>query len=319
MPTKSVDLSITRSENRSPIAAATVSLPAAKPATSTANGATSESTVSSPQVLGIWHLGQRIHSSSQSLLFTAQPADAIGSPRFDYVIRTVPADQATVQRNQSLSQLTRFVSAAATVRHPNLIAVLDSSLQSSTPYLTMPRLAGQTLHSWLLRKETGVRLPVAIWFVRQVSQALGALHNATLLHGDITPRNIHLSVQGHVTLLDLGFTRRPVTSDAGPTVDSGFLGTPQYAAPECFESDFSLASDIFSLGKVFMELIAHSEPQVQSQSLLEPVADLIAQMLQPSPSDRPTIAEVTKRLLRLEFETLGEHIQPANSVQRHAA
>ena len=301
MPTRSVDSSINRTHQR-PSAALP---PTPQSATQSAASPLSQS----PQVLGIWHLGQMIHSGPQSALYTAQPADAMGSPRFDYVLRTLPTGQPLIQRDQALAQIVRFVTTAAVVRHPNLIAVLDSSLQSATPYLTMPRLAGQTLQTWLARKEAGVRLPVAIWFVRQISQALAALHAAGLLHGDVTPQNVHLSFQGHATLLDLGFARPQATANGE------FLGTPNYAAPECLEGQFFLASDIYSLGKLFMELVAHGEPNVIAHALLEPVADLIAQMLQPSPVDRPTVQEVTKRLMRLEFETLGEHIQPASPVQ----
>ncbi len=301
MPTRSVESSASRIQQR-PAAPTPVTSPAV-----------STSFTSPPKVIGIWHLGQQIHVGAHSVLFTAQPADAIGSPRFDYVLRTLPAIEQVIQRDQAVAQLVRFVDAASAVRHPNLIAVLDSSLQSAKPYLTMPRLAGQTLRSWLFRKENGVRLPVAIWFIRQISQALAAMHEIGLMHGDVTPQNVHLSVQGHVTLLDLGFARPQATASGE------FLGTPDYAAPECLEGQFYLASDIYSLGKMLMDLIVHSEPHVKSQALLEPIADLIAQMLQPSPADRPTVQEVTKKLLRLEFETLGEHIQPTGPSKRLAA
>lgn len=310
MPNRSVESAFVRSRQR----------PAVSMSVSDSVALASEAKVPQvanlPRVIGIWHLGQLIHSGAQSVLFTAQPADAMGSPRFDYILRTVPPTHDLAQRDQSLAQLVRFVNAASVVRHPNLIAVLDHSLQSATPYLTMPRLAGQTLGAWLSRKESGVRLPVAIWFVRQISQALGALHEAGLMHGDVTPQNVHLSVQGHATLLDLGFARPQVTATAE------FLGTPDYVAPECLEGQYFLASDVYSLGKLFIELVAQSEPTVVSHTLLEPVADLIAQMLQAAPVDRPTVQEITTRLLRLEFETLGEHIQPADPIQpakRHAA
>ncbi len=90
MPTRSVDSSAGRSYER-PSAV----LPLESPVFSTP-------AVRAPQVIGIWHLGQPIHSGNQSVLYTAQPADAIGSPRFDYVLRTLPSAQEPVVRNQAV-------------------------------------------------------------------------------------------------------------------------------------------------------------------------------------------------------------------------
>ena len=69
--------------------------------------------------------------------------------------------------------------------------------------------------------------------------------------------------------------------------------------------------DIFSLGRVLWHWITRTE-QV-SQAMLEPVADLVQQMVSKNPNERPTAAEVVQQLLSLEIETLGRHIGPANS------
>jgi len=259
----------------------------------------------SPDIVGIWKLGKRAHASEQSRLFLAQPADSTGNPRHDYMLRTTTDDRS--HRNESLAQLSRFTSAAAAVSHPNLIVVLDSSLESTTPFLVMPRLTGATLKA-VMQMSRPQALPVILWTVRQAAQALDALHAGGWIHGDIKPANLFVSGQGHMTVLDLGFAR-PI----GSASDGSFRGTPKYAATEHSAqtpAPAAAAADIFSLGNVLLELLAWSSPTIRERSRIEPIADLIAEMIATDPTERPTATEITQRLLRLEIETLGEHIQP---------
>lgn len=269
---------------------------------------------SAPKLMGIWKLGHSLYSSDHSRLFAAQPADADGSPRFDYALRTV-SDKREL-REASVAQLVRFAAAASEACHPNLIVVLDASLQSAAPFLVMPRLDGSTLAQWF-NSAAPQPLPVILWAVRQTAHALAALHASAWVHGDVTPANIFISQQGHVTLLDLGFARKMGSVDA-----SLFMGTPRYAAPETTEPQASpamAASDVYSLGRVLLELLAWTTPTVRNPTVLEPVADLLVELIAESPAERPTAADVASRLLRLEIETLGEHIQPPTVFARLAA
>jgi eukaryotic-like serine/threonine-protein kinase len=269
--------------------------------------------VSAPSLVGIWRLGHLLYASPHSRLFAAQPADAEGSPRFDYVVRTIA--EARESRAGSVAQIERFSRAASVASHPNLIVVLDSSIHSAHPFLVMPKLSGLTLRHVMAGKRQA--LPVVLWTVRQTAQALSALHTASWVHGDVKPENLFISEQGHVTLLDLGFARQ-----IGSPLQGTFMGTPNYAAPELTTDRVQAASgatDVYSLGQVLFELLAWCGPTIRNQSAIEPVADLITAMIIEDESARPSAHEVASRLLRLEIETLGEHIQPAPLPLRRAA
>ncbi len=170
-------------------------------------------------------------------------------------------------------QIGQFVSAASGIVHPNLVVVLDASAEATSPYLVMPRLEGQTMQLHLT-SETFTPLPVALWLVRQVAQALDALHTAGWVHGDVKPENVIVGSRGHVTLVDLGFATRIHTA-----ADHQFRGTPAYSAPEALTANFAAmpAMDIFSLGRVLWQWMTRTE-QV-TQTLLEPVADLVETMV----------------------------------------
>ena len=258
-----------------------------------------------PVILGIWRLGESIHVSSSTQLSLAQPADAVGSPRWDYVIKQAVdgSDQLEGRR-----QVLQSIAAAAGANHPNLIALLDASTTSNSPYMVMPRLEGETLQ-WHLQSEAQKPLPVALWLIRQAAQALDALHNIGWIHGDVKPENAVVGPRGHLTLVDLGFASRIHTLP-----NHHFRGTPAYAAPETLAGKMAAipAMDIFSLGRVLWHWITRTE-QV-SQILLEPVADLVEQMVSREPNERPAAAEVVQQLLRLEIETLGRHIGPSRSI-----
>ncbi|TWT83763.1 Serine/threonine-protein kinase PknA [Planctomycetes bacterium CA13] len=259
-------------------------------------------------ILGIWRLGQVVYRSESAELSLAQPADATGSPRWDYILRrSIGASEI-----ESVRQVRQFTVCASQVFHPNLIAVLDASDSDTSPFLVMPRLDGETMQT-SLDAEPRKALPVALWFIRQVSQALEALHASGWVHGDVKPDNVIIGPTGHVTLIDLGFADRVHSLPSRL-----FRGTPQYAAPETLtgQSVTLPASDVFSLGRVLWQWM--TRVKTASELQLSPVAELIEQMVAENPTERPTASGITRELLRLEIESLGCHIEPERRSRRAA-
>ena len=108
-----------------------------------------------------------------------------------------------------------------------------------------------------------------------------------------------------MTLIDLGFATRVHT-----VCGSQFRGTPEYAAPEVISGNMAAmpSADMFSLGRVLWKWLTNIEPT--SEIVLEPIAELVESMLDEDPTARPTAEAVTRKLLRLEIDTLGLHIGP---------
>lgn len=281
--------------------------PAAQSSMDRANSAAVGAYGAETSILGIWRLGHTLHRSLTAELSLAQPADAIGSPRWDYVIKRAVGNEA-----ESRQQISQFVAAASGIVHPNLVAVLDASSAGSVPYLVMPRLEGETMQ-WHLTSTNPKPLPVALWLARQIAQALDALHSAGWVHGDVKPENVIVGSRGHVTLVDLGFATR-VHTIAGHK----FRGTPAYAAPESMLGNHAAmpAMDLFSLGRIVWQWL--TKIQTVSRTLIEPVADLVEVMVAEAPAKRPSAKQVAKQLLKLEIESLGRHIGPEAGRRRAA-
>jgi serine/threonine protein kinase len=253
--------------------------------------------VSQTNRLGIWRLGPALHTGALYRVVRAQPLDARGSPRWDYAIKF--GDSAPARAG-----IAHSISAAADVRHPNLVSVVDGDAQGRMPYLVMPLLSGHNMQ-WHLDQPARKVVPVALWLVRQLCQGLSALHRRGWVLGDVKPENVVVAANGHATLIDLAFAHRGTISPGG-----AFRGTPEYAAPERLSDApvSSPAGDLFATGRLLWQWL--SRIQTSDESMLRPIVEWVERMVAEDPVERPTADEVVAALLRLEIDTLGEHIVP---------
>ncbi len=255
------------------------------------------------KLMGIWRLGQQLAGGPQWQLWAAQPADAAGNPRWDYVLRTVPRDgSGSAEREAAVARLRRAADAAATARHPQLISVVDASLDGAEPFVVMPRLTGRSLAE-ILAAGTRQPLPVVLWFVRQAAQACAALHEAGLIHGNLTPENVLISPHGQATVIGLGSARRV----SQPTSET------QHAAGEAGDSA-AAADDVFALGQLLWQLLWLADQDRAPQGSFEATAELVADLIHPDPASRPTCERLVSILAEMETQSLGQLICPGDHV-----
>jgi serine/threonine protein kinase len=118
---------------------------------------------------------------------------------------------------------------------------------------------------------------------RQIMIGLDHLHNRRLLHRDIKPENILHNAIGEVKLTDFGIAK---DLDATIAVAGTFVGTVTYMSPErCLGEEYSLASDIWSVGMVIYELASGRYPFTNIESfpaLFEQLCDKPEPTLDPA-------------------------------------
>jgi serine/threonine protein kinase len=146
--------------------------------------------------------------------------------------------------------------AAASLIHPNAVAVFDTGDHDGVAYIVMERLPGETLAD---RLTAG---PVDPGWVRRLAHdvlgALSAAHAAGIVHRDVKPGNILLTPDGSAKIADFGIA---TSLDADPTSASHLIGTPAYLAPERLDgAPASARSDLYSLGVVLYEALAGAKP-----------------------------------------------------------
>jgi len=156
---------------------------------------------------------------------------------------------------------TRFLREARVVgklSHPSIITLHDMGIEesTSTPYLVMELVEGQSLEKALAGRS--VPFPTACAWAAQVASALHVAHRRNIIHGDIKPANILITLESRTKLTDFGMARLASHQHRG---DTSLLGTPAYWCPEqIMGRPQDARSDIFSLGAVLYEMLTGNSP-----------------------------------------------------------
>ena len=136
--------------------------------------------------------------------------------------------------------------------HPHIVAMLGAFEHQGQPWLVMELVDGESLRR-RLRRGGALRPEEACRFAADLAGALHFAHREGILHQDVSPNNILLSVQGPVKLTDFGFARLAVRSRSGAFVER--VGTPAFMSPEQIRGEpLDGRSDVFSLGTVLYEM-----------------------------------------------------------------
>ncbi|MEO8900085.1 MAG: serine/threonine-protein kinase [Polyangiaceae bacterium] len=152
---------------------------------------------------------------------------------------------------------------AASVSHPGLVEITDfGALPTGQPFFVMELLEGQSLAS-LIRSGGPIPSGRAVDIIRQVAEALGAVHERSIIHRDLKPDNIHISpVEGgrdRVTIVDFGLAR--VIGASRLTRAGVAFGTPHYMSPEQAMGEATdHRTDVYSLGVVMYEMFTGNVP-----------------------------------------------------------
>jgi serine/threonine-protein kinase len=145
----------------------------------------------------------------------------------------------------------------ATLDHPNITRMLDAGLSDrGQPYLVMEYVDGRHLDTYCDQHRLGITERLQLFL--GVCDAVAYAHRNLVVHLDLKPSNILVTVDGTVKLLDFG-TSKLILADSRLTTT--VMATPAYASPEQLRNEAVTTScDIYALGGVLFELLAGSRP-----------------------------------------------------------
>lgn len=233
----------------------------------------------------------------------------------------------------------RFKSEAqilARLNHPNIVQVYDWGEFNSSYFICMEYVEGESLKEIIEKKGPLPPETVADYAI-QISSALLTAHKNNLVHRDIKPQNILVTLEGKVKVTDFGIAKS-LTTDVTKTLN--IIGTAHYISPEQAKGEvLDHRTDIYSLGIVLYEMLTADVPfrggnsidislkhiyekPLKPSELMENIPDklekIIMHCLEKNPMARyPTVRELIGDLQKYEtdkplsFSAKGQNLNRA--------
>lgn len=170
------------------------------------------------------------------------------------------------------------------VQEPHVVPIRDYGELDGQVFIDMPLVEGSDLAA-VLKRNGVLPPPRAVNVVWQAASALDAAHSAGVIHRGVKPRNILLTGDDFVYLVDFGLARAP-GADAADAENAGARW--KYAAPELFSGeDFGPAVDVYALACVLYQCLTGSPPY-RADSFT-----MLSNAHQTKPIPRPSLAGTT--------------------------
>ena len=202
-----------------------------------------------------------IHDSDDAIIYRAtyQQSTNVAVKRFKYKLSELDLKVATCIKEELASSVA--------LKHAGLVNFITQGISNDAFYLTMEYVTGGSLKS-ILDTHGLPPLQQSLGWFTEIVEAVGAIHQSGLLHRDLKTFNILLKEDGSLALTDYGVEKNILIA-AGCINEDEIYCTPYYVSPEratgncCTE-----ASDIYSLGIIFYELLVGEKPY-NSASLVD--------------------------------------------------
>ena len=152
----------------------------------------------------------------------------------------------------------REAQSAASLSHHNIVSIYDVGKDGEADYIVMEYVKGFTLKE-IIRNQAPLSTEKAIYIVRQIGEALAHAHMNNIIHRDIKPQNILVTLDGRAKVTDFGIAR--AVSSATLTHTGDIIGSVHYLSPEQAKgAQTNEQSDIYSLGIILYELLTGKVP-----------------------------------------------------------
>lgn len=200
-----------------------------------------------------WRLKEVLHSGRDAVIFRAvdDSGYTVAIKRFKYVLDELPVT--------SIQRFLAGIETQCSLQSTSLVRIFEGGVCNHAFYLVMEYMGHGTLRQ-SLKSCGGLSQPHALEWFREIAMALDCVHQAGLIHRDLKTANIMLREDGSLALSDYGVSK-------GILLETGFITedeihcSPYYVSPEQVSGEAcTQASDIYSLGIIFYELLTGCKP-----------------------------------------------------------
>jgi eukaryotic-like serine/threonine-protein kinase len=262
---------------------------------------------------GRYHVIDRVAAGGMGEVFRARDAVLDREVAIKVLHRSLAGDQGFVERFR------REARAAASLSHPNIVAVHDWGAVDGIYYMVMEYVRGRAVRD-LLNAQGRLEPAQAADALRQTLLALEHAHRQGIVHRDVKPENILVTTDGQVKVADFGLAR--AYADGRQTQAGTVTGTVQYLAPEQIRGEpADPRSDLYSLGIVAFELLTGRLPFTGETAMAIAYKHLSDRVPRPSavmpdvPVDMDAfVASATERDRELRPESAAEMRRDLDSI-----
>jgi tRNA A-37 threonylcarbamoyl transferase component Bud32 len=251
------------------------------------------------QSIGRYHILEQLGEGGMATVFKAYDTRL----ERDVAIKVIRNDAFPSREMEPiLKRFDREARALSRLTHPNIVGVIDFGDYDGKPYLVMEYLPGGTLKERLGRP---IHWQEAARMLLPVARALQHAHQMGIIHRDVKPSNILITLSGEPMLTDFGIAKILEGGENLTQLTSTGMGvgTPEYMAPEQWTGQVTAQSDIYSLGVVLYEMLTGRKPY----SADTPAAILLKQATEPLPPPMLYVADLPEAVEKILFKALARN------------
>jgi len=189
---------------------------------------------------------------------------------------------------------------ASSLNHPNIVTIYSMGWEGRSRYIAMEFIDGPTLQQ--LMERGPIPVGQALNISAQIADGLAKAHEAGIIHRDLKPKNVMLTKDGRVKILDFGLskltrssvdseapTATPIVSAESLTRPGTILGTVDYMSPEQAAGRYlDFRSDQFSMGSLMYAILSGRRP-FQGDSAVQTLAQIIEDEPRPVSKINPLV------------------------------
>jgi len=216
-----------------------------------------------------------------------------------------------------LKRFAQEVEILGRLHHPGIAQIYEAGVaEDGQPFFAMEFIRGLPLDKYAGRR--ALTVPDRLELVARVCDAVRHAHEQGVIHRDLKPANILVDESGQAKVLDFGLARATdadLLSGAGLTQTGQLLGTPNYMSPEQVTGDptaIDQRADVYALGVILFELLAHRLPY---QLTNRPLAEAARLILEEEP---PRLGSINPAL-RGDVETIVGKTLEKDPARRYAS